>query len=642
MSLDLCTGCGVGTGAVFVYTVTESDHDADGIGIAPDALILEDEASITDLAGNDAEVDLSGHVFDSHPDHKVDGSVNHRPIARRLQIHSKPNTEDTYRVGEIILLNIEFDEHVIVSGFPKLELQIGDHARLAELDEGWSREGPLVFFDYEVQASDYDADGISIAADALHIPEGSSIADRTGTQVESRLAAYAVSNDPEHKVDGRGGGGAEQPIVDAVRVVSSPQRGDTYTAGNRIQVEVLFGAKVTLEWSGGDAPQLELAIQIGDHARPAPLNNCVGTRRGGARCEGPVDGFLFTYDVTSADRDPDGLSIMANALQLNGTRVRDLADNDVELILGAHAIANDAAHKVDGGLDHHPMITSMYISSRPQHDDTYGLHEEILVAMNLDENVDVTGEPTLAIEIGDETRDAAAAADLFRKTSIYFRYFVEATDVDSNGISIGASALHFDDGSIHDAAGNDIPTDLASFAIENDPAHRVDGTVERLAMIEDLLIFSLPRQGDTYGPGETIDIRMKFSDLVVITWPAADIPPFELTLGIGSARRTVAGGTTFQYEVLSADHDPDGISIAEDALRVVEGTVIRDGRDREITDVSLKGHAITNHPRHKVDGARSEPVPLIPPAGVIALALLLLHLGRTRLRTARCDRARGV
>ena len=95
------------------------------------------------------------------------------------------------------------------------------------------------------------------------------------------------------------------------------------------------------------------------------------------------------------------------------------------------------------------------------------------------------------------------------------------------------------------------------------------------------------------------------------------------------------GITRFVYEVQAPDHDPDGISIREDALRPLEGTVVRDFHDREITDFSLGNHTITNHPLHKVDGSRAAPVPVLPPALTAALALVLLATGRALLATRR-------
>ena len=159
------------------------------------------------------------------------------------------------------------------------------------------------------------------------------------------------------------------PTVDEVYFFMGPKRGDTYAAGERIIVLVLFDEDITLTWSGGQ-PQLTLAMQIGAATHHVPIFQCVNHRPGATLCEGPTSGFVFYYHVQEADYDPDGVSIPADALRLNGARIRDLAGNDAHLSLGPHAITNDPAHKVNGGLDHPPMITHLSIAVGPQQNDT--------------------------------------------------------------------------------------------------------------------------------------------------------------------------------------------------------------------------------------------------------------------------------
>ena len=195
---------------------------------------------------------------------------------------------------------------------------------------------------------------------------------------------------------------------------------------------------------------------------------------------------------------------------------------------------------------------------------------------------------------------------LFYQERVFFHYRVEASDKDTNGISIGANALRMDGGSIRDVSGNQIPTDLSAFTITDDPAHKVDGAIEFFPGINRVSLYSSPRQGDTYRRGEQIEVRIEFKDRVRLNWPRGGPPPLELTLQIGSVARRAAGVTSFRYEVQASDYDPDGISIPRNALRHVAGT-IRDDHGRDITDLTLGKHAITNAPAHKVDGGGTTP-----------------------------------
>ncbi len=408
------------------------------------------------------------------------------------------------------------------------------------------------------------------------------------------------------------------PRVDEVLFHGGPQRGDTYTAGNRINVWILFDEDVRLRWSIPGPPPVTLALQMGAETRQMSANGCVNSRPGAPRCGGPVGGIAFVYDVQETDHDPDGVSIASDALRLNGMRIHDEAGNDANLNLGPHAIGNDPAHKVNGGLDHPPMIKLMTILYSPQRNDTFGREEEIVVILETDENVTVTGEPTIALTIGSDTREAVSyGTTSYSNDYISFHYRVQATDKDANGLSIRADALRLSGGSIRDARGNDLMTNLAAVAITDDPRYKVDGTVDWLPGIDQVGLYSRPQNGDTYGPGETIEVRISFDADVSIRRPTGR-PALELTLQIGGEERRVEGVTSFRYEVKTSDYDPDGISIAPDALRLLEGATITGPFGRNVTDLTLGEHAVTNHPAHKVDGRELVAVGTLPPLELVA------------------------
>ena len=126
--------------------------------------------------------------------------------------------------------------------------------------------------------------------------------------------------------------------------------------------------------------------------------------------------------------------------------------------------------------------------------------------------------------------------------------------------------------------------------------------------IIDLVIESSPLDGRAYGVGERIEASVWFeTDVTVSGTP-------QLALTMGSEVRVALldanrgnGQLSFRYSVGSADRDADGISIAADALSL-NGGEIRDA-DREHAVLDLGGHAIANHPSHKVRGALRELVP---------------------------------
>lgn len=87
------------------------------------------------------------------------------------------------------------------------------------------------------------------------------------------------------------------------------------------------------------------ALRIGAHTRFATLQEEWNTRS-----------LLFDYVVEGSDRDDNGLSIAADAVDLNGGTIRDNAGNDADLDLGYHAFNDDPNYKVDGGLTPVPAL----------------------------------------------------------------------------------------------------------------------------------------------------------------------------------------------------------------------------------------------------------------------------------------------
>ena len=168
-----------------------------------------------------------------------------------------------------------------------------------------------------------------------------------------------------------------------------------------------------------------------------------------------------------ADVDTDGLSVGASALALNGGTI-DLAGGTTDALLSLehHAFSNNEALRVAGGTFTAASVAGVAITSSPSSDSTYGRTEQVEVEVTFDRNVVVTGAPELALGIGSQTRQAAYASGSGTKT-LAFRYTVVASDADANGVSIGASALALNGGTIADArdASEAAGLGLGSYAI---------------------------------------------------------------------------------------------------------------------------------------------------------------------------------
>ena len=250
---------------------------------------------------------------------------------------------------------------------------------------------------------------------------------------------------------------AAAPTVDAVRFLSSPQSGDTYGVGERITVEV--------EWSEGvlvtGSPRL--ALTVGSNTRYAEY-------AGGANPR-------FRYTVGTADRDTNGLSVAAGALELNGGAIRsESTSENADIGLGSHAITDDSSHKVDGSIAVAAIVTAVRVATRPSGGRAYfRTGERIRVEVRFGKPVSANLPPLLALSIGAATRQVSAFASSGHSEFLTFSYTVQSGDYDADGFSIAAGALTLPAGGrVVDLGGRAANLNLGRHAISSAAGYRVN------------------------------------------------------------------------------------------------------------------------------------------------------------------------
>lgn len=123
------------------------------------------------------------------------------------------------------------------------------------------------------------------------------------------------------------------PSVQGLTITTSPFDPRGYAVSETIGVQLTFSQAVTVSGS----PRLKLGV--GEDVRDALLDE-----------EGSDGAFVaFRYVVTLEDRDEDGISIGADALDASGGAIRNTNGVDADLGIGDHAIADDGDHLVLGG-----------------------------------------------------------------------------------------------------------------------------------------------------------------------------------------------------------------------------------------------------------------------------------------------------
>ena len=459
----------------FSYVVQATDEDEDGIGVAADALDANG-ATIRDSSGNNANLGLGVHAISNASAHKVrQATVDAAPAVSGVAIASTPASSDAYVAGETIVVRVSFDEAVLVTGSPLLTLDVGANERSA-VRSGCHRQNAdpqgscrRLAFSYVVQATDEDEDGIGVAVDALDA-NGATIRDSGGNDANLDIGVHAISNASAHKVWGKVD---TAPSVFGVSIYSTPAHGDTYHADERVRVRVWFNEPVLVD----GRPQL--AIGVGSNVRTAVRTGC---HRQNADPANSCRRLAFEYLVRLDDLDNDGISLAADAFDLNGGSVRDISGNDANLDLTRYAIADDPAHKVAGVVDAAPQVDRIAVASIPASGNVYATGETITVRVWFNEPVLVTREPTLVLTIGRNSR-AASRSGCHRQNAdpegscrrLAFAYAVRPEDRDQDGIGITADALRTNGGGIEDAGGNTANLDLRHHAFVSDSAHKVDG-----------------------------------------------------------------------------------------------------------------------------------------------------------------------
>lgn len=501
----------------------------------------------------------------------AEAAGQHPPTVRQISFDGLPEVGDTYGFGEPISVRIRFSEAVSVTGRPRLTVAIGSQTRLATYRPNSPEQPPnrsdTHYFRYDVTSWDRDTDGISMPANAFRLNDGAirAVDDGSGADLTHR----AIAHDQNRKVDGRR---VTPPAVSRISFLGSPVSGGRYERGEYIVVGVVFSRSVAIRGS----PQV--ALTIGGRTRMASYYSS------------PYAETRFRYAVQEADRDDTGISIAANSLSLNGGSIEARVDGVTPAGLDHIAVASSVSRRVDGSRVSVPRVRQLSVSRVGR--GTYELGETVSVCATFTRGVRVAGTPQVALTIGDETRLASYVPGGPR-TSVCFRYTVQAADVDSNGISLAANALRLNGGTIKSVADGVTDADLSHAAVASTDGTNVDGRRATAPRVD--RIYVLPRGGGTYGLGSEVTVRVEFDQPVTIT----GVPVFELTVG-SRTRLAAYDRGYFSYRVQADDLDRDGISIPANALRLNNGRIAKFS-DRGVTDAVLSHDPVTDDGT-RVDG----------------------------------------
>ena len=584
------------TTLVFRYTVAAGDTDTDGVSVGASALTLNG-GSIADEDGA-ASLGLGDHAIADDPALLVDGGAAavSGPTVTGVSLSGQGNGGAggaIFIAGDEITAAVEFNRAATVTGTPQLALTVGTATRQAAYVSGSGTT--TLRFTYAVAAGDADADGIGVPASALTL-NGGTIADADGNAATAEtlsLGSRAVTNDFRFRVQGDWQDLSGPRVTGVSLSGTGTGANGVFTAGDRITVTVDFHEAATVTGT----PRAALAV--GAATRQADYASGSGTAS-----------LAFRYTVAAGDADADGVSVGASALSLNGGTIADASGNAASLGLGTHAIADDDDYTVDGGAADTagPTVTGLTLSGSGS--GTGGVlvdGDRLRATVTFSEAVTVTGTPQLALTIGAAAKPADYSSGS-GTTSLAFGYTVVTADEDANGISVTASALALNGGTIADASGNAASLDLGAHAVtDGDLAVDGDGSDTLAPTVTGLALSGVANgAGGAFVPGDAIEATVTFSEAVTVT----GTPQLALTVGGATRQADYASGSgttelVFRYTVASGDADTNGISVTASALAAPPGASVRDAAGNDAA-LALGGHALRDQAGYRVDGTAAD------------------------------------
>lgn len=373
--------------AIFTYVVAPGDNAATGVALPANPIKLPAGSSITDVAGNAAN--LQGQAAKpANADFKID---NVAPSIVTASVEAAPAPNGLYKTGAALTAKVVFSEDVDIitsGGKPTFSLIIGGQERTATFrDRTDADDKNFLYFTYTVAAGDKEPVGIVIPANALKLG-GAVITDVSGNN-----AVLGYGGSPVNagiKVD------TDAPVVSSVVVSAAADAqgsGGLYRKGDKLIVTVTFNENVSVDTSAG-SPTLKLQVGNRDYA----ATYVSGSGNGNA--------LKFSWTL-GADDDaaPQGVSVAANGLELNGASITDLAGNAANLAYTA--VAPNPAVKVDNVA---PTITSFSaVADKPLIiDNVLMIKAKVSEALRPGATVKVTlsngGEATLERDASDPTQ----------------------------------------------------------------------------------------------------------------------------------------------------------------------------------------------------------------------------------------------
>lgn len=498
----------------FRLSVLTGEDDNDGIQfISP---ILKTDGEIRDLSGNEVIYDFS--VFDSFKV-KIDTQA---PEVSEVEIPNSGN----FREGIKLNFLVRFNEIVVITGIPRLVLDIGGVTKYAEFDfQTGSNEARFV---YKVQNLDSDLDGIDYGASDINLDNGT-IKDGAGNDVIATL-----NNNPSLssiKID---------TIAPTINSVIFNSAGTNFKKSDDLVYKLNFSEPVE------SSPTARIRLNIGGNDQFAYYSSGNGT-----------DELLFTLTIPEGLEDLDGIETF-DLLDFNGGFVKDLAGNFSNKSYSAPDTSSILIDSIP------PRVQAVSVPSAA----FYSNPDELDFQFTFSENINVsTIKPRLKLNL--DNIEAFANFSASTVNSVTFKYVVSTTDNDNDGIRIITPIDLNTSATITDDFGNEA---IYSFQTPDTREVKLDSGAPFIVSVN-------PPANGFYGNDSALSFSVKWNETVdipggggIYVYLNSDIGGFSKNINYSTGSETK--DFSFSYSVEPGLSDLDGIDILSPMVKGL--AVIRD------------------------------------------------------------------
>jgi len=424
-----------------------------------------------------------------------------------------------YTAGDVLSFNLNFDEPVLVTGQPKLYLDIGFVYKEASYVSGSGSSSLL--FRYTVGNSDIDTEGIQLDSFNLN---GGSIKDPSGNNAFIDISGFSlntitITND------------LTAPVLNSI-TSSSPALLET---GDVLSLSVNFSEPVVVTGS----PLLVLDFD----------GVAVNTEYDS------VDGssVIFKYTIQESDVAQSNFSVQE--LDLNGGSIKDSNGNNAGIIFSPLTINSQINPDVTA-----PTVISAEVGN--SENSPFFVDDVVQFEVLFSENVVYTGSPRLALSINSQTKYASISSALSTSSMLVFEYTVSSQDLGD----VTIQSIDLNSGTIKDAVGNN-----ANLSFDS-----VSGSIQLNPDIIAPTVLSVNGIEGDYSTGDSIEFTVQFSENIQVSGLEVEYLVLSLDSGtVNAPISSVSGDTiTFSYTVTENDEALEGLTIS--SIQLGDGGFIKD------------------------------------------------------------------